>query len=142
MAQESYKAVLRQQPTLESKTKQFHIWFDLVARFPQWTVMGVILGVFGQIDSRDAPVWNSRIFLMPTFKGLRIRRAYIPPTKEQNKFGARGVDLRDEFARGQLDRGKVFQILEIKWLHEVERVEGGGDLPRLMSVHEYFDLCK
>jgi len=56
--------------------------------------------------------------------------------------GARGVDLHDEFAGGQLDRGKVFQIFDIKWSHEVERVAGGGEFRRYMSVHEYFDLCQ
>lgn len=112
---------MRGQPALDRKERLLYIKIDLVAHFPQSKLSNVIRNVFKGLTRSNLDVWNVPNVLLPFLKGLRVRCCFITPTKDQVKDGERGLDLWRGRSSGDLDKGRVFQIMYIKWAHEVPK---------------------
>jgi hypothetical protein len=166
--------MLRRQPSLDEAKKLLYIHFDLVAYFPRIKVLDILYNIHGRpVTPEDTKhysdlealeeslekgqedrmwrisqdVWYRRLILKPFLTDPRVRCAYIPSAKEQRKLDQKGVDLcTDRHTAGILDCGPVFQIRDVKWPDEVDKIFVNDDdvvnARAPFSMNEYFDKGK
>ncbi|KAF2026326.1 hypothetical protein EK21DRAFT_92462 [Setomelanomma holmii] len=139
-----HNVLLRRKPSFNPATRQLHINFDLTAIFPRKLLLDIVYDVFARngdkADGPNLPYCNIPVFLGNFLGGLRVHCAYIPPSTEDIEAGRKGNDLSGDFRthNNNLNRGRVFQIKDVKWPDEVDKLTVEGfDEP--FSVNDYFD---
>jgi len=131
--------LMRRQPTLDKERRLLHIKIGLVAQFPRNKLSNMLRGVFKGSSSSNIEVWNVAQVLPAFLRGLRVRRCYKPPTEAQMKKRKRGTDLWQYRQYGALEQGTVFQIVDIKWPHELKKQIAVDGFEEPLSVPEYFE---
>jgi predicted nucleic acid-binding OB-fold protein len=131
--------LMRRQPTLDKERRLLHVKIGLVAQFPRNKLSNMLRSVFKGSSSSNIEVWNVAQVLPAFLRGMRVRRCYNPPTEVQVKQGKRGTDLWQYRKSGALEEGTVFQIVDIKWPHEVKKQIAVYGFEEPLSVPEYFE---
>ena len=115
-----------------------HVNFDLVLRFPRRPLHAVLRDIYDQ-STLHAHIDTAFPVIARFLMGLRIRVAYKAlTTKELAEHKPVRINHeKDDSAT--IERGRVFQIKEVKWARELDDFKvNGAD----MSVLEYFQNSK